>query len=64
MSKDGCILCFETTGIPVFDPQGLFTGYRGIGLIIPETENTRENKTPTRKTGKAKSGTKVKKKDS
>jgi len=64
MSKDGRSICFETTGIPMFDPQGTFTGYRGIGLIIPETENTRENKTPKRKTGKVKSGTKVKKKDS
>ena len=59
ISKDGRILCFETTGIPMFNPQGSFTGYRGIGLIIPETENTRKNKNSQRK-----SGTRVKKKDS
>lgn len=64
ISKDGRILFFETTGIPMFNPQGTFTGYRGIGLVIPETENMRENKTPKRKSGKSKSGTRVKKKDS
>lgn len=64
LSKDGRILCFETTGIPVFNPQGSLTGYRGIGLIVPETEDTRENNISTRKSGKAKSGTRVKKKDS
>ncbi|WP_292368384.1 PAS domain S-box protein [Methanoregula sp. UBA64] len=38
IAKDGQSLPVETTGIPVFSPQGSFTGYRGIDLVLPDGE--------------------------
>lgn len=60
ITKDGRILNFETTGIPLFNEQGTFTGYRGIDLLIPETES----KSKKGKPGLSQSRTQRKKKDS
>jgi hypothetical protein len=38
-TKDGRSLPVETTGIPIFSPQGSFTGYRGIDLVLPDDES-------------------------
>lgn len=55
ISKDNRIICFENTGIPIFGPDGAFTGYRGIGLVIPAkkekfpNEKKKINKPPVKK---------------
>lgn len=34
LRKDGAPIVIETSGIPIFDPNGVFTGYRGIDRDI------------------------------
>jgi diguanylate cyclase (GGDEF)-like protein/PAS domain S-box-containing protein len=37
---DGQTHYFQASGVPKFDPEGRFTGYRGIGRNISERKNT------------------------
>ena len=45
VSKDGRVIHFESTGVPTFGPDGTFTGYRGLGLVIP----AKKEKSPGKK---------------
>ncbi|MCZ8257195.1 MAG: PAS domain S-box protein, partial [Polaromonas sp.] len=38
--KDGRVLVFCISGEPVFDAQGVFTGYRGVGTDITERKHS------------------------
>ncbi len=40
--KDGGIVVLETSGIPLFDAEGTFTGYRGIDRDITHRVNSEE----------------------
>jgi two-component system cell cycle sensor histidine kinase/response regulator CckA len=40
--KDGRMVVLETSGVPIFDVNGVFRGYRGIGRDITERERVKE----------------------
>ena len=42
LHKDGRILVLETSGVPIFDANGDFRGYRGIDRDITERKQTEE----------------------
>lgn len=41
--KDGRIIILETSGVPIINENGLFTGYRGIDRDITRRKNDEEN---------------------
>ena len=42
LHRDGSVLILETSGVPVFDGEGNFTGYRGIDRDITERKRAQE----------------------
>jgi PAS domain S-box-containing protein len=34
--KDGCVLELETNAVPIFTPDGTFSGYCGIDIVVSE----------------------------
>jgi PAS domain S-box-containing protein len=44
LHKDGRKVLLETSGVPVFDSQGQYAGYRGIDRDITERKKTEEEK--------------------
>ena len=45
LSKSGKKLCLLTNGVPIFDRQGRFQGYRGVDKDITETKTARQRLT-------------------
>lgn len=44
LHKDGRLVVLETTGVPVFDSEGIFRGYRGIDRNISDRKQAEKEK--------------------
>ncbi len=42
LDEHGKRACLSVSGVPVFDAAGAFAGYRGVGRVITEQQNTAE----------------------